>query len=221
LAFQEMQVDTQPFHVNTIDIACKKILVRTEMADKGKSKDIIIGNPHMSNISQKEIARKAPDDKAKKSGGTKGQAQLMRQARQPDLSITDSLTPMCGRSDAQTDGPANSAGQSAYGQRRPPPHKALKGKETQEQSTYGCLIKAGPTFDQLLSKNTSKNTVLRDRSTKKPRLPAKTKRVNKTARKATQQASPIHPMRPGYFPPVYSLSVYYPVQIWNGTTMNP
>jgi hypothetical protein len=56
---------------------------------------------------------------------------------------------------------------------------------------------------------------------KKPWSPAKTKRVNKMARKATQQASPIHPMRPGYFPPVYSSSVYYPVQTWNGTIMNP
>jgi hypothetical protein len=162
------------------------------MADKGKSKDIIVGNPRMSNISQKDIARKAPDDKAKKSGGTGGQAQLMSQARQPGLSR-----------------------QSAYGQRRQPPHKALKGKETQWQSTYGRLIKADPTFDQLLSKNTSKKTVLRGRSTKKPRSPAKTKRVNKTAQKATQQASPIHPMRPGYFPPLYSSSVYYPVQTWN------
>jgi hypothetical protein len=72
LAFQEMQVDTQPFPVNTKDIACKKILVRPEMADKGKSKDIIIGSPRTSNISQKEIAQKAPDDKAKKSGGTGG-----------------------------------------------------------------------------------------------------------------------------------------------------
>jgi hypothetical protein len=42
------------------------------MADKGKSKDIIIGSPRTSNISQKEIAQKAPDDKAKKSGGTGG-----------------------------------------------------------------------------------------------------------------------------------------------------
>jgi hypothetical protein len=73
-------VDTQPFPINTINIACRKILVRPEMADKGKNKDII-GNPRMSNISQKEIARKAPDDKAKKSGGTRGQAQLMSQAR--------------------------------------------------------------------------------------------------------------------------------------------
>jgi hypothetical protein len=28
-------------------------------------------------------------------------------------------------------------------------------------------------------------------------------------------------MRPGYFPPIYSSSVYCPTQMWNGTTMNP
>jgi hypothetical protein len=121
LTFQEMQVDTQLFPVNTIDIACKRILVRPEIADKGKSKDILIGDPRMSNISQKKIARKAPDDKAKKSGGTGGQAQLMSQAQQPGLSITDGLA------HTWTDGPANSAGQSAYDQRRQPPRKALKG----------------------------------------------------------------------------------------------
>jgi hypothetical protein len=75
-----MQVDRQPFPVNTIDVACEKVLVRPEMADKSKSKDIIIDDPRTSNISQKEIARKALDDKAKKSGGTEGQAQLMSQA---------------------------------------------------------------------------------------------------------------------------------------------
>jgi hypothetical protein len=144
----------------------------------------------------------------------------MSQARQPGLSITDGMAPTCGRSGAQTDGSANSAGQSAYGQRRQPPHKVLKGKETQQHSTYGRLIKTDSTFDQLLSKNSSKKTVLRDRSTKKPRSPAKTKRVNKTAQKATQQASHIHPMRPGYFPPVYSSLVYYPIQTWNDTMMN-
>jgi hypothetical protein len=187
------------------------------MADKGKG--IVIGDPRMSNISQKEIARKAPNEKAKKFEGAGGQAQLISQARQPGPSIADGPAPMCGRSGAQTDGLANSAGQSAYGQRRQPPHKARK--EAQGQSTYGRLIKADPTFDQLLSKSARKKTVLRDRSTKKPRSPSKTKRPNKMARKATQQASPIHPMGPGYFPPVYSSSVYYPVQIWNGTTMNP
>jgi hypothetical protein len=65
-------VDTQPFPINTIDVACEKVLVWPEMADKSKSKDIIIDDPRTSNISQKEIARKAPDDKAKTSGGTGG-----------------------------------------------------------------------------------------------------------------------------------------------------
>jgi hypothetical protein len=31
-------VDTQPFPINTINIACKKILVRPEMAEKARAK---------------------------------------------------------------------------------------------------------------------------------------------------------------------------------------
>jgi hypothetical protein len=65
-------VDTQPFPVNTIDVACKNVLVRPEMAEKSKSKDIIIGDPCTSNISQKEVARKALDNKTNKSGGAGG-----------------------------------------------------------------------------------------------------------------------------------------------------
>jgi hypothetical protein len=33
-----MQVDTQPFPVNTIELTCKKVLVQPEVADKGKDK---------------------------------------------------------------------------------------------------------------------------------------------------------------------------------------
>ena len=54
-----MQVDTQPFSINTIEPTSKKVLVRPEMADKGKGKSIIIGDPRTSNISQGGIARKA------------------------------------------------------------------------------------------------------------------------------------------------------------------
>jgi hypothetical protein len=214
-----MQVDTQPFPVNTIELTCKKVLVRPEMADKGKGKGIVIGDPRMTDISQKEIARKASDEKAKKSEDAGGQAQLMNQTHQPSPSIVDGPTLTCGQSGAQTNGPANSAGQSTYDQRRQPLHEARK--KTQGRSTYSRLIKADPTFDQLLSKNASKKTVPRDRSTKKPRSPTKTKRPNKTAQKATRQASSVHPMRPGYFLPVYSSSVYCPTQMWNSMTMNP
>jgi hypothetical protein len=51
LTFQEMQVDIQPFLVNTIEPTSKKILVRPEVADKVKGKNIVIGDPHTSNIS--------------------------------------------------------------------------------------------------------------------------------------------------------------------------
>jgi hypothetical protein len=73
LAFQEMQVDTQPFPVNTIEPTCKKVLVWPEVADKGKDKNTIIGDLCTSNISQEGIAREASDRKTNKSGGRRHQ----------------------------------------------------------------------------------------------------------------------------------------------------
>jgi hypothetical protein len=108
-------VDTQSFLVNIIEPACKEVLVRLGVADKGKGKNIVINNPRTSNISQEEIAQKAPDKETSKSRCTRGHTQLRSRARQPDPSITDGPTPTCGRSGVQTDGPANSSGQSAYG----------------------------------------------------------------------------------------------------------
>jgi hypothetical protein len=51
-----MQVDTHPFPINTIEPTSKKVLVRPEVVDKGKGKNIVIGDPRTSNISQEEIA---------------------------------------------------------------------------------------------------------------------------------------------------------------------
>jgi hypothetical protein len=80
LAFQKMQVDTQPFPINTIEPTCKEVLVRPEVVDKGKGKNIIIGDPRTSNISQEEIARKTPDKETSKSRGARGQTQLRSRA---------------------------------------------------------------------------------------------------------------------------------------------
>jgi hypothetical protein len=100
-------VGTQPFPINTIEPTCKKVSVRHEVADKGKGKNVLIGDPHTSNISQ-EIARKALDKKTNKSGGTRGQTQLRSRARQPNPSIADGPTPLCEQSDALIDGPVDS-----------------------------------------------------------------------------------------------------------------
>jgi hypothetical protein len=114
-AFQKKQVDTQPFPANTIEPTCKEVLVWPKVADKGRGENIVICYPRTSNISQEEIARKALNKKTSKSRGARGQTQLRSRARQPDPSITNGLTPTCERSSAQTDGPADSARQSAHG----------------------------------------------------------------------------------------------------------
>jgi hypothetical protein len=91
-------VDTQPFSINIIELASKMVLVRTEVADKGKCKNIIIGDPHTSNISQGEVARKTSYRKTNKSGATGGgggQAQLSSRAMLPDSSITNCSTHAC------------------------------------------------------------------------------------------------------------------------------
>jgi hypothetical protein len=72
LAFQEMQVDTQPFPVNIIEPRCKEVLVWPEVANKGKGENIVISDPCASNISKEEIARKALDKKTSKSRGAGG-----------------------------------------------------------------------------------------------------------------------------------------------------
>jgi hypothetical protein len=108
-----MQVDTQPFPVNTIEPTCKKVLVRPEVADKGKDKNTIIGDLCTSNISQEGIARKALDRKTNKSGGTGGQAQPSSRTKLLDSSIADCPALGCGRFGAHADGPADSARQSA------------------------------------------------------------------------------------------------------------
>jgi hypothetical protein len=115
-------VDTQPFPVNTIEPTCKEVLVWPEVADKGKGENIVTSDPRMSNISQEEIARKAPDKETSKSRGAREQTQLRSRAWQPNPSIADGPTPTCERSGAQTDGLADSARQSAHGQRHQRPH---------------------------------------------------------------------------------------------------
>jgi hypothetical protein len=37
-----MQVDTQPFPINTIELANKRVLVRPKVADKGKASSLVI-----------------------------------------------------------------------------------------------------------------------------------------------------------------------------------
>jgi hypothetical protein len=94
-----MQVDTEPFPMNVIDFEGKKVLIRHGMADKGKGKEVIIGNAQKADENDKISCRKVVAEKTPNGGETlkvtittsiaRGQAQARNQARAPILRITD------------------------------------------------------------------------------------------------------------------------------------
>jgi hypothetical protein len=66
LKFQEMQVDTEPFLINTINFDGKKVLIRPNTSDKGKGKEVIIvdarkADENNKNSCSKVVAEKTPD----------------------------------------------------------------------------------------------------------------------------------------------------------------
>jgi hypothetical protein len=70
LKFQEMQVDTEPFPMNVIDFKGKNILIRPSMADKGKDKEVIIGNARKADENNKISCRKVVIEKTPDVGET-------------------------------------------------------------------------------------------------------------------------------------------------------
>jgi hypothetical protein len=68
-----MQVDKQLFPINIIELTDKKVLIQTDVTDKDKGRNIIIGIPLTSNISQGVVTRKALNKiRTNKTGGTEG-----------------------------------------------------------------------------------------------------------------------------------------------------
>jgi hypothetical protein len=127
LKFQEMQVDTEPFPVNVIDFKGKKVIIRPGMADKGKGKEVIIGDAQKDDENYKISCRKVVVEKTPNRGetlkvnittsNTRGQAQARNQARAHILRIADGLTHRRGRSGTQPDSPDHSSGQSGNTQK--------------------------------------------------------------------------------------------------------
>jgi hypothetical protein len=65
-----MQVDTEPFPMNMIDFEGKRVLVWPSTADKGKGKEIIIGNAWEDDENNKISCRKVVAEKTPDGGET-------------------------------------------------------------------------------------------------------------------------------------------------------
>jgi hypothetical protein len=173
--------------MNVIDFNGKKILIRPSTADKGKEKEVIIGNAREADGNNKISCRKVVTEKTPDGGetlkvtittsGTGGQAQTRGHAREPILRITDSLVPKHGWSVTSPDGPERSSGRSgnAEERRRPRTFKP-RGPEigmwkTNTFKAASQLVKSSPTFDQLLFKYVKKKADPSDRPPKRSRLP--------------------------------------------------
>jgi hypothetical protein len=90
LRFQEMKIDRQLVSVNALEPTCKKVLVRSCTTDK--SKNIISGDPRISNISREVVSRKALEKrKDNESRGDGGQARSDTRSRSPILHTSDGL----------------------------------------------------------------------------------------------------------------------------------
>jgi hypothetical protein len=73
LRFQKMKIDRRSVPVDTLGPVDKKVLVQPYSADKGKGKNIIIGDPRASHLTHGVVTRKTPDKrKANKTGCAMG-----------------------------------------------------------------------------------------------------------------------------------------------------
>ena len=165
-------MDTEPFPMNMIDFEGKKVLVRPNTVDKDKGKETIISNAKEADGDRKVSCRKVVAEKTPDGGetlkvtitasSTGGQAQTGRQMQEPVLRIPDGPTRRRGRSGTPPDGPESSGGRSGRTQdsQRPRTFKPRRPEigtwKTNTFKAAGRLVKAGPTFDQLLSKYVKK-----------------------------------------------------------------
>jgi hypothetical protein len=185
--------------MNVIDFNEKKILIRPSRADKGKDKEVIIGNTREADGNNKISCRKVVAEKTPDGGetlkviittaGTGGQAQTREHVREPILRIADSPVPWRGRFVTSPDGPKRSSGRSGNDKepRRPRTFKPRRPEiGTWKTNTFKAadqLVKTSPIFDQLLSKYVKKKAGPSDRPPKRSRLPTQER----------QQVRPIGP----------------------------
>jgi hypothetical protein len=196
-----MQVDTELFPINVIDFDGKKVLIRPSAADKGKGKEVIIGDARKVDENKKNSCRRVVTERTPDGGqtlkvtittsNTGGQTQAGNQALAPIMHIMDSSTHRSGRFETQPDSPDHSSGRSGNAQ-EPRQPRTVKPRQLEigtwksnMSKAAGRLVRSSPTIDQLLSKYVKNKAGPSDRPAKRPRSP-------------TQERQQIRPIGPSH-----------------------
>jgi hypothetical protein len=106
--------------MNMIDFEGKKVLIRPNTVDKGKGKEIVIGDAREADENHKFSCRKVVAEKTPDGGETLKVAittsstggQVLAKEQELVLRILDGSTHRRGRSGTTPDGPDNSSGRS-------------------------------------------------------------------------------------------------------------
>jgi hypothetical protein len=215
-----------------IDFKGKRVLIRPSTADKGKDKEVIIGNAREADGNNKISCRKVVAEKTLEGGetlkvtittsGSGGQAQTRGHAREPILRIADGPVSRCGRSVTSPDGPERSSRRSDNTKepRRPRTFKPRQPEigmwKTNTFRAAGRLVKPDPTFDQLLSKYVKKKAGPSDRLARQPRSPIHEQRQERPIgpphqlEKMEGHSVQLRPNIPAWTPPPPYLLMPYP-----------
>jgi hypothetical protein len=228
--------------MNMIDFEGKKVLVRPNTANKGKGKEIVIGNARETDENHKISCRKVVAEKTPDGGetlkvtimtsGTGGQARTKEQEHV--LRMPDGPTHRRGRSGTTPNGSEDSSGRSGPTQDSQRPHTFKPRRPeicTWKTNTFkaaGRLVKTGTTFDQLLSKYVKNKAGPRDWPAKQPRSPIHEQRQVRPIRPPHQSEEmkghivQLRPNIPAWTPPyphmpypyTYMPPPYVPNQMW-------
>ena len=63
LSFADMQIDKQPFPMNTLELHGKKVLIRPEVAGSANKNNVVVGDPRISREKEKASGREIVLDK--------------------------------------------------------------------------------------------------------------------------------------------------------------
>jgi hypothetical protein len=176
----EMQVDKQPFPINTMELQQPNVLVRLHQVEATKGKNVMVGEAK-PDLRGKELTRevayeKTPDGRETfkinvKASGHEGQGSSMPSSRH----TTEPVLDMAVR-------PGVQSGQTAPARGRPkmlvPKRPEIGNWKLNVAKNQGSIPKPKVTFDMLFDNYSKQKAVTSDRPVKKDEITSTSREIN-------------------------------------------